>query len=75
MKHIFSVCLLAAGFAVAISAPASAMYVLKDNRSGKCVLMTKLPSTPTQKFSMMGLYTNKAQAQRVARRCNRGRLG
>ena len=74
MKHILSACLLAAGFAVVFTAPASAMYVMKDNRTGKCMLMTKLPSTPTQRFSMMGLYANKAQAKRVARRCNRGRL-
>ncbi|MGD9262974.1 MAG: hypothetical protein PVG88_01410 [Methyloceanibacter sp.] len=74
MKHILSACLLAAGLTVAVTVPASAMYVVKDNTTGKCMLMTKLPSTPTQRFSMMGLYTNKAQAKRVARRCNRGRM-
>ena len=74
MKHILSACLLAAGLTVAVTVPASAMYVVKDNTTGKGMLMTKLPSTPTQRFSMMGLYTNKAQAKRVARRCNRGRM-
>lgn len=74
MKYALSLCILAAGLTVAVTSPASAMYVMKDNRTGKCMLMTKLPATPTQRFSMMGLYTNKAQAKRIARRCNRGRL-
>ena len=76
MKHYLAICLLAAGLAVTVTVPASAepMYVMKDMRTGKCMLMRQLPATPTQRFSMMGLYKNTAQAKRIARRCNRGRL-